>query len=120
VPSQSAPLPSLFRFAGRDSTTGTDDLATLLQSRLLVIAMVIGITFVVFFLLLTTRIGAADAVTAASMARGRIVLAIAIPPSLGCAWWLRQRPHWIVCCSAVSPSKRLTAMRARPILKRRW
>ena len=89
--SQSAPLPSRFRFAGRDSTTGTDDLAGLLQSRLLVIALVIGVTMVVFFLLLTVRIGAADAVTAISMARGRIFIALAIPPSLGCAWWLRQR-----------------------------
>jgi len=91
VASQSVPLPSRFRFASRDSATGTDDLAALLQSRLLVIAMVIGIIFVVFFLLLTTRIGAADAVTAASMARGRIIITLAIPPSLGCAWWLRQR-----------------------------
>jgi len=83
VASQSVPLPSRFRFASRDSATGTDDLAALLQSRLLVIAMVIGIIFVVFFLLLTTRIGAADAVTAASMARGRIIITLAIPPSLG-------------------------------------
>ena len=59
--SQSAPLPSRFRFASRDSATGTDDLAALLQSRLLVIAMVIGVTFVVFFLLFAVPIGSAMA-----------------------------------------------------------
>lgn len=88
---QPAPLPSRFRFATRESSPGTDDLAALLQSRLLVIALVIGVIMTVFFLLFTTRIGAADAVTASSMARGRIFIAMVIPPSLGFAWWLRKR-----------------------------
>ena len=71
---QPAPLPSRFRFDTLESNSGTDDLAALLQPRLLVIAPVIGLIMVVFFLLFTTRIGAADAVIATSMARGRIFI----------------------------------------------
>ena len=52
---ESVALPARFRFAGRGSTTGTNELAALLQSRLRGIAVVIKVTMLVLCLLLTAR-----------------------------------------------------------------
>lgn len=81
--------PARFRFASEDSTRGTDELATLLQSRLRVIAFVIGATMFIFGLLLTVRMGSVDAALAAQMAVGRIIVVAVILPSVAIAWWLR-------------------------------
>lgn len=82
--------PARFRFASEDSTRGTDELAALLQSRLRVIAFVIGATMFIFGLLLTVRMGSVDAALAAQMALGRIIVAVVILPSVAIAWWLRS------------------------------
>ncbi len=84
-------LPVRFRFAGADSTAGADDLARLLQARLQVIAIVIGSTLLLFFVLLSVRLLGADSSMASSMERGRIISELVVVPSLAMAWWLRTR-----------------------------
>ncbi|MBC8090339.1 MAG: serine/threonine protein kinase [Phycisphaerae bacterium] len=87
-------LPIRFRFASRNDSGATDDLASTLQARLRVIVLVMVAILVAFMLLFTVRLRELSGDAYTSMQAGRFWFGVTIPPFALIAWWLRRsRPR---------------------------